>query len=1077
MARYTNTSKTAVGGWLREPRRDGTQWNTVDSLKKFSLGSLISRHAREVDEEEVLFNFRKPSKKKGFDPNWKRPFPKYIVMGGVMMTVIGYLGGGPILSAVWGLCGAGFGLPVLGGAQIIAFCGLIETTGFFQASSTTDGRGAREGQFSMKDSTEAAEPGNYGVGFPTFIGKVEDPEARKSKLSAELANGRLAMMAIIGMFFQDGLTGSAWGDWSLYTASPLRAEAEEEAPAPPPFDPRLEVGVLPPLDYFDPAGFCKVGDEAMMAALGAAVQHYVQFPGFEEVPTGLGAVTTAPGTYGFAALFLISGVLELALWTEDVDVTMSNEQFNFDKMARNTMDDLLGPPSNGQQYGQQQYVPGTEYYTPPPAPDPGKTVDLSGAHGANASSYSTPQPGPSFRPSSGGSSFNGGSSSTGYGRGPSSFEGGAGPTLSLASLSPPAIMQQLTSRPLTEVVSAQVQESFEVQCSSSAVPATMERAKTSAEDQLKSSRKLAGVGGGWSHAMRSDQFRNRPWTLQIGVSAELEKVLTERKVLQGQRHELRVRINEAPQKLHALRQKIRKSLKAQAEIARLQRLYKAKIARDRNAATCAATALSSSSLFEEAQLLEYMGLEPDLPCLLLEAWSKEEGISVLLGEQWLNWGVLGDARQRIEVALEPRVLLSRNEKKTNIQSTCGGSLLGTSGSRGSLLLHFSCKDTNLEKDKVLFDLHLSSKRPWKQSVIPTAVALKVWSWGGSAESLKAQTTSEGSQVRQKTVERITCWLQAIEGCHKTDSKVSEIPSGDGGDWLQVGSSGDEVLVIGRHHSLFQRLLEDKKDYLSCISREHLRLWFDSKSEILYIENLSNNPIAVQDRVDSEPSTIASGKVARTKHGDLLRFIAPESLRKVDAVHGAFLSFRIVVQKPRRLSNCAGKNCKGGGGDPLYTVNATDETSDGQFLYCGSCCVQLHLANPSYTFRQTSETLRPRWKLLCESHAAVKTSKHVETYPTSQLPRGSASQLPSGLWVADFGTQKLHLPVAVHEGATLNEKQARPGAAMLDLNRWLSSCLNAIKSNMQYVAKCHSNSSVIFVLRLLRNSGWMICPIV
>ena len=27
------------------------------------------------------------------------------------------------------------------------------------------------------------------------------------------------------MFYQDGLTGSAWGDWSLYSDSPLRAEA------------------------------------------------------------------------------------------------------------------------------------------------------------------------------------------------------------------------------------------------------------------------------------------------------------------------------------------------------------------------------------------------------------------------------------------------------------------------------------------------------------------------------------------------------------------------------------------------------------------------------------------------------------------------------------------------------------------------------------------------------------------------------------------------------------------------------------------------------------------------------------
>ena len=34
------------------------------------------------------------------------------------------------------------------------------------------------------------------------------------------------MMAIIVMFFQDGLTGSAWGDWALYTASPLRSLKE-----------------------------------------------------------------------------------------------------------------------------------------------------------------------------------------------------------------------------------------------------------------------------------------------------------------------------------------------------------------------------------------------------------------------------------------------------------------------------------------------------------------------------------------------------------------------------------------------------------------------------------------------------------------------------------------------------------------------------------------------------------------------------------------------------------------------------------------------------------------------------------
>lgn len=234
-------------------------------------------------------------------------------------------------------------VPVFGGAQIIAFAGLIETTGFFQAESTTGGRGPREGAFSMSDSTETGEPGNYGVGFPNFLGKVEDPEARKSKLAAELANGRLAMVAIIGMFFQDGLTGSAWGDWALYTASPLRATAAAEVegavekevapPPPPPFDPRCEIGVMPPLDYFDPAGFAKKGDKegfrnfraaelkhgrvAMMAALGDVVQHYVKLPGFEKMPDGMKAAITAPGSYGMVALFLVAGALELTAWSQD----------------------------------------------------------------------------------------------------------------------------------------------------------------------------------------------------------------------------------------------------------------------------------------------------------------------------------------------------------------------------------------------------------------------------------------------------------------------------------------------------------------------------------------------------------------------------------------------------------------------------------------------------------------------------------------------------------------------------------------------------------------------------------------
>ena len=58
-----------------------------------------------------------------------------------------------------------------------------------------------------------------------------DPEVRRRRLNVEIANGRLAMFAIIGMFYQDGLTGSAWGDWSLYTDSVLRAGASQTSTA------------------------------------------------------------------------------------------------------------------------------------------------------------------------------------------------------------------------------------------------------------------------------------------------------------------------------------------------------------------------------------------------------------------------------------------------------------------------------------------------------------------------------------------------------------------------------------------------------------------------------------------------------------------------------------------------------------------------------------------------------------------------------------------------------------------------------------------------------------------------------
>ena len=65
---------------------------------------------------------------------------------------------------------------------------------------------------------------------------------KTKKLHAEIANGRLAMVSIIGTFIQDGLTGSAWGDGAIYVDSPPRA-LENELGAQPPVE-LMELVVL-----------------------------------------------------------------------------------------------------------------------------------------------------------------------------------------------------------------------------------------------------------------------------------------------------------------------------------------------------------------------------------------------------------------------------------------------------------------------------------------------------------------------------------------------------------------------------------------------------------------------------------------------------------------------------------------------------------------------------------------------------------------------------------------------------------------------------------------------------------------
>ena len=82
-------------------------------------------------------------------------------------------------------------VPVAGWAQILAYMAFCETS-----QKQVPGTPAYDGDFGWKVLTSS------------------DPEIKKRKLNSELANGRLAMIGIIGLFFQDGITGSPWGYWA-----------------------------------------------------------------------------------------------------------------------------------------------------------------------------------------------------------------------------------------------------------------------------------------------------------------------------------------------------------------------------------------------------------------------------------------------------------------------------------------------------------------------------------------------------------------------------------------------------------------------------------------------------------------------------------------------------------------------------------------------------------------------------------------------------------------------------------------------------------------------------------------------
>ena len=118
----------------------------------------------------------------------------------------------------------------------------------------------------------SAGSGDWKTGFPRDFGFLvltpSDPAEKMQKLAAEIANGRLAMMAFFGVFFLDDLTGSAWGDLALFSVSPLRAREPKVArqffggggstSSCLSFDPATELGVQDPVGFGVPLGLAEL---------------------------------------------------------------------------------------------------------------------------------------------------------------------------------------------------------------------------------------------------------------------------------------------------------------------------------------------------------------------------------------------------------------------------------------------------------------------------------------------------------------------------------------------------------------------------------------------------------------------------------------------------------------------------------------------------------------------------------------------------------------------------------------------------------------------------------------------------
>jgi len=174
-----------------------------------------------------------------------------------------------------------------------------------------------------KDRIPGDAPGFGRLGVPIFASKC-DVEGSRRSLEAEINNGRLAMVAIVGMVTQNALFGST------SPAMWLPSSAFEG-----------ELGVQAPVGFWDPLGLAADGDVdnfkrrravelkhgriCMLACIGYIIPEYFRWPGylspaqgikFTDVPHGIAAISKVP-LEGWLQIGLFLGHYEGQFFRQD----------------------------------------------------------------------------------------------------------------------------------------------------------------------------------------------------------------------------------------------------------------------------------------------------------------------------------------------------------------------------------------------------------------------------------------------------------------------------------------------------------------------------------------------------------------------------------------------------------------------------------------------------------------------------------------------------------------------------------------------------------------------------------------